>query len=161
MNKFRFSAGGRVDKFGNIENAVFSPRVSVMYKPTPMHSIRASYNQAFVAPNFINNYLNQDIQFPQVIDLSPLKPLIGPAAALVPPPFFPIVNAFGNPDLKQQSTNAIELAYAGTLRGTTTIGLSVYQNDSDGSINFTNLYPPGTPGFRPRLTTASPTRRAA
>ena len=81
--------GGRVDKFGNIDDPVFSPRVSVMFKPTPDHSIRASYNRAFVSPSFINNYLNQNISNTDpIIDLTPLKPLIGPAAALVPPPFF-------------------------------------------------------------------------
>jgi outer membrane receptor protein involved in Fe transport len=57
------------------------------------------------------------------------------------------VNSFGNPDLKQQSTDALELAYAGTFGGKTTVGLSVYQNDTDNNINFTYLYPPGTPGF--------------
>ena len=44
---------------------VFSPRVSVMFKPTPDHSIRASYNRAFVSPSFINNYLNQNIAVPR------------------------------------------------------------------------------------------------
>ena len=39
VDKFRFAVGGRVDKFGNIEDPVFSPRVSVMFKPThgPLH----------------------------------------------------------------------------------------------------------------------------
>ena len=40
VDKFRFAAGARVDKFGNIEDPVFSPRVSIMFKPTPDHSIR-------------------------------------------------------------------------------------------------------------------------
>ena len=35
VDKFRFALGGRVDKFGNIDDPVFSPRVSVMFKPTP------------------------------------------------------------------------------------------------------------------------------
>jgi outer membrane receptor protein involved in Fe transport len=149
VDKFRFALGGRVDKFGNLDDPVFSPRVSVMYKPTPTQSIRASYNKAFVSPSFINNYLNQDIQFPQVIDLSPLKPLIGPAAALVPPPFFPTVNAFGNPEMKESSTDAWELAYTGTFGGKTTLGLAAYMSDTDDNINFTYLYPTGTPGYPP------------
>ena len=149
VDKFRFSAGGRVDKFGNIDSAVFSPRVSVMFKPTPTHSIRASFNRAFVSPSFINNYLNQDIQFPQVVDLTPLKPLIGPAAALVPPPFFPTVNAFGNSEMKEQSTDQWEAAYTGTFGGKTTVGLALYQSSTNDNINFTYLYPPGTPGYPP------------
>jgi outer membrane receptor protein involved in Fe transport len=149
VDKFRFAAGGRVDKFGNISNAVFSPRVSVMYKPTPTHSIRASYNRAFVSPSFINNYLNQDITFPQVVDLTPLKPLLGPAGALVPPPFYPTVNAFGNSDLKEQSTDQWEIAYTGTFNSKTTVGLAFYTSNTDKNINFTYLYPPGTPGYPP------------
>ena len=74
-SKFRFSAGARVDKFGNIDDPVFSPRVSIMFKPTPSHSIRASYNRAFVSPSFINNYLNQNISNTDpVIDLRPKWP---------------------------------------------------------------------------------------
>ena len=50
VDKFRVAAGARVDKFGNLDKAVFSPRLSVMFKPTPNHSIRASFNRAFRAP---------------------------------------------------------------------------------------------------------------
>jgi len=149
VSKFRLAAGGRVDKFGNLSNAVFSPRVSVMFKPTPDQSIRASYNRAFVSPSFINNFLNQNIQFPTPVDLTPLKPLLGPAAALVPPPFLLTVNAFGNDQLKQQSTDAFEVAYTGTFGGKTTIGLAGYYNRTNDNINFTYLYPPGTPGYPP------------
>jgi outer membrane receptor protein involved in Fe transport len=122
-----------------------------MFKPTPDHSLRASYNRAFVSPSFINNYLDQNIQFPTVIDYTPLKPLLGPAAALVPPPFFPTVNAFGNPEMKEQSTDAYEVAYTGTFGGKTMVGLAAYLTETDDNINFTYLYPEGTPGY-PRPT---------
>ncbi len=148
VSKFRVAVGGRVDKFGNLDDPVFSPRVSVMFKPTPDHSIRASYNRAFVSPSFINNYLNQNISNTDpIIDLTPLKPLIGPAAALVPPPFFLTINAYGNPNLKEQSTDGFEVAYTGTFGGKTTLGLAVYQTDTDDNINFVTLIPVGTPGF--------------
>jgi outer membrane receptor protein involved in Fe transport len=149
VDKFRIAAGGRVDKFGNLADPVFSPRLSVMFKPTPDHSIRASFNRAFVSPSFINNYLNQNIQFPQAIDLTPLKPLLGPAGALVPPPFLLTVNAYGNPEMREQSTDAFEVAYTGTFGGKTTVGLAVYQTDTDDNINFTYVFPPGTPGYPP------------
>jgi outer membrane receptor protein involved in Fe transport len=148
-DKFRVAVGGRVDKFGNLDDPVFSPRVSVMFKPTPDQSIRASFNRAFVSPSFINNYLDQNIQYPQPIDLTPLKPLLGPAGALVPPPFLLTVNAFGNADMQEQSTNGYELAYAGTFGGKTTVGFSIYQTDTNDNINFTYIFPPGTPGYPP------------
>lgn len=52
-------AGARVDKFGNIEGAVLSPRLSLIWKPGPNHSVRAPFNRAFRAPSVINNYLDQ------------------------------------------------------------------------------------------------------
>src|SRR5262249_53716637 len=45
-DKFRFVLGGRVDKFDVIDHAVFSPRLTFMYKPTPEHAFRFSYNKA-------------------------------------------------------------------------------------------------------------------
>ncbi len=148
VSKFRFAVGGRVDKFGNIEDPVFSPRVSIMFKPTPDHSIRASYNRAFVSPSFINNNLNQNIQFPSPVNLTPLRPLLPPPLQpLVPPPFLLTVNAFGNPEMRESSTDAFEVAYTGTFGNKTTVGLAAYQADTDDSINFTYIFPPGTPGY--------------
>jgi outer membrane receptor protein involved in Fe transport len=146
VDRFRFAAGARVDKFGNIDDPVFSPRVSVMFKPTPDQSIRASYNRAFVSPSFINNYLNQNISNPGVIDLRPLGAAVPPLAPLIPPPFLLTINAYGNPDLKEQATDGFELAYTGTF-GTTTLGLAGYLTETTDNINFVNLVPVGTPGF--------------
>jgi len=148
VDKFRVAAGVRADKFGNIDKAVWSPRVSVMFKPTPDHSIRASWNRAFVSPSFINNYLNQNIQFPTPVDLRPLAAALPPPLnSLVPPPFLLTVNAFGNRDLREQSTDAFEVAYQGTIGGRTTLGLAGYLSNTDDNINFTYLFPPGTPGY--------------
>jgi outer membrane receptor protein involved in Fe transport len=150
VDKFRFAVGGRVDKFGNIDDPVFSPRVSVMFKPTPTHSIRASYNKAFVSPSFINNNLDQNIQFPTPVNLTPLRPALPPPLQpLVPPPFLLTVNAFGNRDMREQVTDAYEVAYTGTFGGKTTVGLAAYLADSDDNINFTYIFPPGTPGYPP------------
>jgi outer membrane receptor protein involved in Fe transport len=147
VDKFRVAAGVRADKFGNLEKWVWSPRVSLMVKPTPDQSIRASYNRAFVSPSFINNFLDQNIQFPTPVDLTPLIPLLPPPLQpLVPPPFLLTVNAFGNPNLREQSMDAYEIAYTGTF-GRTTVGAAAYLTDTDDNINFTYLFPPGTPGY--------------
>ncbi len=155
VNKFRLAAGGRVDKLGNLDKAVFSPRLSVMFKPTPDHSIRASYNRAFRAPSVINNYLDQRISNPLPTDLRPLAQILPPPLnSLVPTePFFLTVHtgvaalpsdehAQGIDALKEEHIDALELAYTGTFGGKTTVGLAVYQNDTDDNINFTYLYPP-------------------
>jgi outer membrane receptor for ferrienterochelin and colicins len=40
----------RVDKNDQVEGAQFSPRVGIIYKPTPTHNFRATYNRAFSTP---------------------------------------------------------------------------------------------------------------
>jgi outer membrane receptor protein involved in Fe transport len=141
LDKFRVAAGARVDKFGNLDKAVFSPRISVMFKPTPSHAIRASFNRAFRSPSVINNYLDLGIlNTSSAVNFAPLTPLL-PAALrpLVPPPFFLQVHGFGNPNLKEESIDAWEVAYTGTINGRTTVGIALYQNTQDDNINFVNL----------------------
>jgi outer membrane receptor protein involved in Fe transport len=155
FDKFRFSVGGRVDKFGNLDKAVFSPRVTAMFKPTPEHAVRVSYNRAFRSPSVINNYLVQEIFTPSTVDLTKLAPLAPLAPASIRPalltPFNLRVRNVGNPNLKQEALTAYELSYTGTFRRTT-IGLALYQNDQNDNINFTQLTPSaqnpaGLPGF--------------
>jgi outer membrane receptor protein involved in Fe transport len=157
VDRFRLAAGVRADKFGNLKDWVFSPRASVMFKPTRDHSIRASYNRAFRSPSVINNYLSQNISSPTATDLCvapagfppgfcPLAFLVDQVApglgALVPrDPFYLTVNNSGNVDLKEEHIDAFELAYTGTIGGRTTIGLAVYQNDTDDNVNFTVVLP--------------------
>ena len=62
----------------------------------------------------------------------------GPAAP-GPPPFFLTVNGNGNTNLKQESIEAWEVAYTGTINGKTTVGIALYRNTQDDNINFVNL----------------------
>jgi outer membrane receptor protein involved in Fe transport len=157
-SKFRLALGARVDKFGNLDKAVFSPRVTAMFKPTPEQSIRVSFNRAFRSPSVINNYLEQNIflSSPQIDlrQLAPLAFLVGQPAlgTAISSPFNLVVRNIGNTGLKEESLNAYEIAYTGTINRKTTLGLAIYRNDSDDSINFTRLIPTpanpqGLPGF--------------
>jgi outer membrane receptor for ferrienterochelin and colicins len=154
FGRFRFALGGRVDKFGNIEDPVFSPRLMVMFKPLATHSLRASYNRAFQSPSVVNNYLNQPI-IGRVLDfraLAPALPLLGAAGPVIQPivtrPFPLIVNNIGNANLKEQSIDAFELAYTGNFGAKTTVGIALYTNKTNDSINFVSLVDnPTFPGF--------------
>jgi outer membrane receptor protein involved in Fe transport len=146
FDKWRFAIGGRVDKFGNIEDPVFSPRVTAMFKPGARHSIRASYNRAFRSPSSVNNFLDQQIVV-LTPDLSPLRPFLPPSLQPFATRLPLVVNNVGNPDLVEESLTAYELAYTGSF-GRTTLGFAVYQNDQDDNINFTQLSP-GMPGYVP------------
>jgi outer membrane receptor protein involved in Fe transport len=141
LDKFRLAAGVRADKFGNIDKVVWSPRVSVMFKPTPDQSIRATYNRAFRSPSDINNYLDQNIVQPP-----PPNPAAPP---FINEPFLLELNTYGNPNLREEHIDAFELAYTGTIHGKTTLGLSIYRNDINDNINFTYLYPPENPSLPP------------
>ena len=52
----RLNIGGRIDKFGNLDGATFSPRLSANFKVAPEQSLRVSFNRAFKSPSVVNNY---------------------------------------------------------------------------------------------------------
>jgi len=66
-DQFRWIVGGRLDKFSSIDNAVFSPRTTFMYKPHKDHTFRVSYNRAFRAPSLVNNHLDVTVVTPVVL----------------------------------------------------------------------------------------------
>jgi iron complex outermembrane receptor protein len=136
--RFRWVVGGRVDKFSSIDNAVFSPRTTFMYKPSDSQTVRASFNRAFRAPSFVNNNLDATIVTPIVL------PGVGTFA-------FP-TRANGNNDLKQETLTAYELGYSGVLAKRATVSASVYWNHTENGIFFTPVAtysatnpPPGWP----------------
>lgn len=136
-DKFRFVIGGRVDKFSVLDKAVFSPRLTAMFKPTPSNAFRVSYNRAFRSPSLVNNFL----------DVTIVSALFDPRALGIPLAPIPILSkAVGNENLKEESTKAFEVGYTGEFHGTTTVGLTYYINDTDQNINFTpNLFYSSTP----------------
>ena len=59
-SKFDFIAAGRLDRFIFKEENGFSPRAALVYKASPKHTFRASYNHATFSPSA----LNWNIDFP-------------------------------------------------------------------------------------------------
>jgi outer membrane receptor protein involved in Fe transport len=138
VGRFRLNAGLRIDKFGNLEDPVLSPRISALFKPTPGHSIRLSFNKAFRSPSVVNNYLEQAIVVPT--DLSPLGAFLPPPLqGAVAQPFPLVVYAVGSTELREEALTAYEVGYTGNLTPRTTLTLAYYVNDVDDSINFVTL----------------------
>jgi outer membrane receptor for ferrienterochelin and colicins len=147
LQNFDFAIGGRVDKFGNLSDPVFSPRLAATYKPRPDQGIRVSFNRAFRSPSVINNYLDTHIVL--VENLSPLKALLPPPLQPLAVSNFPlVVRGVGSklpigsqvqPDLTEQSITAYEVAYTGTVLQRTTLGAAFYVNDTHNEINFVTL----------------------
>ncbi|MGH9145182.1 MAG: TonB-dependent receptor, partial [Vicinamibacterales bacterium] len=137
VDRWRFVLGGRLDKFGNIDGPVFSPRLAAIFRPADAHSVRVSYNRAFRSPSSTNNYLDLAIITP--VDLRAIG---------IPAPFPLVVHAVGSElpiaarpqtPLKEESLTAYELAYTGTIQNRTMFGVAFYINDSKDSINFVSL----------------------
>ena len=137
FDKVRLTFGGRVDKFGNLDDPVFSPRLAAVFRPVNDHSIRVSFNRAFRSPSVINNYL--DIAIVNPVDLRAIG---------IAQPFPLVVKAVGSrlpigstpqPELTEESITAYEVAYTGSLGGRTTLGAAFYVNDHDDNINFVQL----------------------
>ena len=126
-DRFRWVVGGRLDKFSSIDNAVFSPRTTLMYKPSLNQTVRLSFNRAFRAPSFINN--NLDVTLLNQVNLSAISPAL---SAFV----FPF-RAVGNPDLEQETMTAYEIGYTGVLNRRATVTAAVYWNTTDDAIFFT------------------------
>jgi iron complex outermembrane receptor protein len=136
-NRFRWVVGGRIDKFSSVDDAVFSPRTTFMIKPDAAQTFRVSYNRAFRAPSFINNHIETTIL--NEVNLSALSPAL--ARFVVP------INAFGNPDLEQETMEAYEIGYTGVIRNRATVTAAVYFNNSENGIYFTPqaFYSPSNP----------------
>jgi outer membrane receptor protein involved in Fe transport len=150
LDPVRLTVGGRVDKFGNLSDPVFSPRLAAVFRLVEDHSLRVSFNRAFRSPSVINNFLNVPIVTP--VDLRALG---------VAQPFPLVVHAVGSEipingqpqqELTEESLTAYEVAYTGTIKGRTTLGAAFYVNDMDDNINFVTLptnFDPYTPANPP------------
>ncbi len=124
--EWRIAAGSRLDRFANLAHLVLSPRLSLIWKPGPNHSVRCSVNRAFRAPTIMDNYLEQ----------SSLQPVTIPG---LPEDFPLVVYGVGNRGLRQESLTAWELGYIGTISGRTTLGVNLFLNDTRDNINFMRL----------------------
>jgi outer membrane receptor protein involved in Fe transport len=159
--RLRLTLSARLDKFGNLERPVFSPRLSAQLLLSARHSLRLSYNRAFRSPSVLNNYLDLTIKAADAAPLvcSSLPELcagLDPSALVVP--LGP--RAMGSevtrelnpalPALKQESLTAYEAAYDLSL-GHTHATLAAYVNDTNNNTNFVadpeTLRSAGLPAF--------------
>jgi outer membrane receptor protein involved in Fe transport len=140
----RVSLGARFDKFDNIEDPVFSPRVALILKPANEHAVRLSYNKAFRSPSLINNYLETAIV--NQVNLGAINPALAGVVYNFP------VAATGNENLVEESTESFEIAYTGTIKNRATLSAAMYWTTNKDEIFFTQVGryrafapPPGWP----------------
>jgi iron complex outermembrane receptor protein len=143
-NYVRLNLGARVDKFDNIEDPVFSPRVALVLKPAADHAVRVSYNKAFRSPSLINNFLETTII--NQLNLGAINPALNGVIYNFP------VRANGSEELTEESTESIEFAYTGVINNRATVSAAVYFTTNEDEIFFTQVGryrasapPPGWP----------------
>jgi outer membrane receptor protein involved in Fe transport len=118
---FRWIVGARVDKFNSLKGAVFSPRTTFMVKPAPGQTFRVSYNRAYMAPNVMHNYWQQDM-----MSWWDLGTIIHPVLAGYSYPW----RIEGNRNLKATLLNAYEAGYSADMaNGRVHLGAAFYIND--------------------------------
>ncbi len=143
-DRFRWILGVRADRISSIENFVFSPRTTLIFKPTPRHSLRASYNRAFRAPSLANNHLRIPLGNPATFDLRPafraFFPNFNVPDEVLPAPVdytLPILVA-GSTTVIQENRTAWEVGWTGALGDRLTGSLAFYINETDDNIDFTD-----------------------
>ncbi|MFW6084967.1 MAG: TonB-dependent receptor [Gemmatimonadota bacterium] len=60
--RFDVTLAARVDKHSRLDDAVFSPRAAVVYKPDQENSFRLTFNRAFTTPTTLNLFLDISAQ---------------------------------------------------------------------------------------------------
>ncbi len=132
-SKFRWLVGARLDKFDVISKAIVSPRTTLMFKPSPAHTFRVSFNHAFRAPSLVNNFL--DVRVLNQLDLGQLDRTNAALQGRIYT--FPLLAQGNTKTMKQQSLNAYEIGYSGTINNRASVSLAVYYNDMRDEIFFT------------------------
>ena len=145
----RLNIGGRVDKFGNLDEPRSSRRgCPRIFKLAPDHSLRVSFNRAFQSPSVVNNYLERDDHLAAGSERARAAAAARRCVRWSPRRFRSSFArlaascrsaATPQPKLTEESLTAYEVAYTGTIMAKTTIGASFYVNDLNHSINFVQL----------------------
>jgi outer membrane receptor protein involved in Fe transport len=140
---FQWVVGARVDKFGDLDGVLFSPRTAFMIKPTPGQTFRVSYNRAYTAPSLFNKYNQWDW-----MSWWDLGKLIDPVLAGYSHP----IHFEGNRNLEAPTLNAYEVGYSAVMaKDRLHFGAAFYINDTSKSTyyqaadSYTSQNPP--PGW--------------
>ena len=63
-SKLDLTFAGRYDSYGFLDDTSFAPRVALVYKASPKHTFRASYNQAAFIPSALEMFIDFPVNTP-------------------------------------------------------------------------------------------------
>ncbi len=119
--RWRWVAGVRADRVSVLDEFVLSPRTTLLFKPTPDHALRVSWNRAFRSPSLRSSYADVGFGSRALFDLRPLLRQL-PGAARIPEALFPAPVGFfnrsrlvGSTDLEAEKLTAWEAGWSGAL----------------------------------------------
>ena len=129
--RVRVSGGARLDWF-DTTGATLSPRVGVRVDAAEGHTLRATYNRAYIAPSLVQNF---------ILFQSPLELLLPTG------PFTSAITVVGDRNLAPETSDGFETGYTGDLGSRVTLGLSLYRAKTSGLLaqRVEALYTPADP----------------
>ena len=143
-DRWRWIVGTRADRISIFDKVVFSPRTTLIFKPTATQSFRVSYNRAFRTPSLSDTFLDVLIGQEATFDLRPVfRDFFGalqvPDSALPAPVTYTIpIGVVGNPSLLQETLTAYEVGWSGALSDWMGASAALYVNDMRNSIDFSD-----------------------
>lgn len=152
--KLRLVGAMRYDE-GDLFEGQFSPKLGLVYSPSPSHGFRLTYNRAFQTPNYSEFFLRVAAGAPA--NFAALEAglranaQLGPVLAGVPQgqlftnsAAVP-VQARGNANLTVEQTTGYELGYKGALSDKVYLTVDIYRNNITDFV--TDLLPGVNPTF--------------
>lgn len=124
IDELKGIAAGRVDR-STLHETQFSPKLALVWTPTVGHSVRATFNKAFQAPNYSELFLNVK---------HPTRNLV----------------YFGNEDLVVEKITGYEIGYKGIFSDRVFTTIDVYYNELADFI--TDLAPSVNPKYPGQIT---------
>jgi iron complex outermembrane receptor protein len=152
-DRLKLVIAGRYDD-SSLFSSQFSPKASVVYSLAPAHTLRAGFNQAFLAPSYPEYFVRLDIAPP--LDLGVFESIfcapVGVSCGFDRPvPFL----AVGNENLDVEKIQTWELGYSGILGQRTFLTADLFYNKVKGFVRtgVPNIGPTGrvNPDFGPYM----------
>lgn len=129
-DRLRLSGGLRLDWFDTFGTSL-SPRLGVRFDLRPQHTLRATYNRAYVAPSLVESFSSFSSGIAVVL---PTGPFVVPTVIR------------GDAGLAPTTIDAVEVGYTGMI-GPATVSASWYRNSTAGLIQLpvSEAYSPADP----------------
>jgi outer membrane receptor protein involved in Fe transport len=149
MPKLKAVVAARWDD-SSLHDSQFSPKVALVFSPTPNQTLRLTYNEAFQSPNYSEFFLaapaGAPVNLAAAAAANPQAAPLAPALTALGFNFMPIL-ARGNEALEVEEIETWELGYSGILGGKLFLTADYYRSELTNFV--TDLLPGVNRAFAP------------